>query len=114
MSDTELMSDGSMSDTSDIDFAADFDLIVDFDEAVSQITAIQVSYETSLEKLNWIQDRISQIDPLDGILEELHIETLKEIEETGESSFGNKLIAYLSQKIEARQSGCGKLLDSPL
>lgn len=94
MSDTE-----SISDTSDIDFAADFDLVVDFDEAVNQITAIQSSYEASLERLKWIQDRICQIDPLDTILEELHTEALKEIEDTGESSFGAKLIARLSQKI---------------
>lgn len=94
MSDTE-----SISDTSDIDFAADFDLVVDFDEAVNQITAIQSSYEASLERLKWIQDRIRQIDPLDTILEELHTEALKEIEDTGESSFGAKLIARLSQKI---------------
>ena len=84
------------SDTSDIDFAADFDLIVDFEEAVDQITEIQTSYETSLEKLQWIQEQIRQIDPLDAILEELHAEALKEIEETGESSFGAKLLARLS------------------
>jgi len=90
-SDTE-----TCSDTSDIDFAADFDLIVDFEEAVDQIAEIQTSYETSLEKLQWIQEQIRQIDPLDAILEELHAEALKEIEETGESSFGAKLLARLS------------------
>jgi hypothetical protein len=84
------------SNTSDIDFAADFDLVVDFDEAVHQITTIQSSYETSIEKLQWIQDQIRQVNPLDAILEELHMEALKEIEETGESSFGVKLLARLS------------------
>jgi hypothetical protein len=97
MAESDILSDTeSMSDTSDVDLTADFDDIVD------QITTIQASYETSLEKLQWIQDRIRQIDPLDTILEEFHEEALKEIEETGESSFGSKLIAYLSQKIEAR------------
>ena len=84
------------SNTSDIDFAADFDLVVDFDEAVHQITTIQSSYETSIEKLQWIQDQIRQVNPLDAILEELHAEALKEIEETGECSFGVKLLARLS------------------
>lgn len=88
--------DDSMSDTSDIDFAAEFDLVADFDEAVHQITTIQSSYETSIEKLQWIQDQIRQVNPLDAILEELHMEALKEIEETGESSFGVKLLARLS------------------
>ena len=96
MSDTELMSDVSMSDTSDIDHAAEFDLVADFDEAVNQITTIQVSYEASLKKLEWIQDQIRQVNPLDAILEELHTEALKEIEETGESSFSDKLLARLS------------------
>jgi hypothetical protein len=86
------------SDTSDIDHAAEFDLVADFDEAVNQITAIQVSYETSLEKLQWIQDQIHRVDPLDAILEELHMEALKEIEETGDCSFGTKLLARLSEK----------------
>ena len=88
----------SESDDSDVDLAAEFDLIADFDDAVNQITSLQVSYETSLEKLQWIQDQIHQIDPLDAILEKLHTEALQEIEETGESSFGSKLIASLSQK----------------
>lgn len=86
----------SDSDTSDIDHVAEFDLVADFDEAVNQITTIQSSYETSLEKLQWIQDQIRQVNPLDAILEELHAEALKEIEETGESSFGVKLLARLS------------------
>ena len=86
----------SESDTSDIDHVAEFDLVADFDEAVNQITAIQSSYETSIEKLQWIQDQIRYVDPLDAILEELHMEALKEIEETGESSFGAKLLARLS------------------
>ena len=86
----------SESDTSDIDHAAEFDLVADFDEAVNQITTIQLSYETSLEKLQWIQDQIRQVNPLDTILEELHAEALKEIEETGESSFSDKLLARLS------------------
>lgn len=84
------------SNTSDIDHAAEFDLIADFDEAVNQITIIQVSYEASIEKLQWIQDQIRQVNPLDAILEELHAEALKEIEETGESSFSDKLLARLS------------------
>lgn len=84
------------SNTSDIDHAAEFDLIADFDEAVNQITTIQVSYEASIEKLQWIQDQIRQVNPLDAILEELHAEALKEIEETGESSFSDKLLARLS------------------
>jgi hypothetical protein len=88
----------SDSDTSDVDFNAEFGLVVNFEEAVEHITAIQASYETSLEKLQWVQDQIRQIDPLDTILEELHAEALKEIEETGESSFGAKLIARLSHK----------------
>ena len=86
----------SISDTSDFDHTADFDLVTDFDEAVNQITTIQLSYETSLEKLQWIQDQIRQVNPLDAILEELHAEALKEIEETGESSFGATLIDRLS------------------
>ena len=86
----------SESDTSDIDHAAEFDLVADFDEAVNQITTIQVSYEASLKKLEWIQDQIRQVNPLDAILEELHTEALKEIEETGESSFSDKLLARLS------------------
>ncbi len=86
----------SESDTSDVDHAAEFDLIADFDEAMNQIASLQVSYETSLEKLQWIQDQIHQINPLDAILEELHAEALKEIEETGECSFGVKLLARLS------------------
>jgi hypothetical protein len=92
----DSLSDASMSDTSDIDFAAEFDLVADFDDAANEITAIQASYETSLEKLQWIQDQIRQINPLDAILEELHAEALKEIEETGECSFGAKLLARLS------------------
>lgn len=84
------------SNTSDIDHAAEFDLVADFDEAVNQIETIQLSYETSLEKLQWIQDQIRQVNPLDAILEELHAEALKEIEETGESSFSDKLLARLS------------------
>ena len=84
------------SHTSDIDHAAEFDLVADFDEAVNQIATIQVSYEASLEKLQWIQDQIRQVNPLDAILEELHAEALKEIEETGESSFSDKLLARLS------------------
>ena len=95
MSENDI-SDDSMSDTSDIDFAAEFDLVAEFDEAVNQITTIQSSYETSIEKLQWIQDQIRQVNPLDAILEELHAEALKEIEETGESSFGVKLLARLS------------------
>ncbi len=91
------ISDTSMSDISDIETMIDID--EDFDDIIDQITTIQVSYEASLEKLQWIQDQIRQIDPLDAILEELHAEALKEIEETGESSFGSKLIARLSQKI---------------
>ena len=83
------------SNTSDIDHAAEFDLVADFDEAVHHITSLQVSYEASLEKLQWIQDHINHINPLDAILEELHVEALKEIEETGESSFGAKLLARL-------------------
>ena len=83
-------SDDSISNASDVDFAAEFD------EAVNQITAIQSSYETSIEKLQWIQDQIRYVDPLDAILEELHTEALKEIEETGESSFAAKLLARLS------------------
>jgi hypothetical protein len=86
----------SISDTSTIDFAAEFDLVADFDEVVNQITTIQASYETSIEKLQWIQDQIRQVNPLDAILEELHVEALKEIKETGESSFGTKLLAHLS------------------
>ena len=86
------------SNTSDIDHVAEFDLVADFDEAVNQITAIQLSYETSLEKLQWIQDQIRQVNPLDAILEELHVEALKEIEETGDCSFGAKLLARLSEK----------------
>ena len=86
----------SDSDTSDIDHVAEFDLVADFDEAVNQITTIQLSYETSIEKLQWIQDQIRYVDPLDTILEELHMEALKEIEETGESSFGATLLARLS------------------
>ena len=92
------MSD-TASDTSDIDHAAEFDLVAEFDEVVQHISSLQTSYETSLEKLQWVQDQIRQINPLDAILEELHAEALKEIEETGESSFGAKLIARLSQKI---------------
>lgn len=88
----------SDSDTSDVDHAAEFDLIADFDEAVNQIASLQTSYEASLEKLQWIQDQIRQVNPLDAILEELHTEALKEIEETGESSFSDKLLARLSQK----------------
>lgn len=88
--------DEVMSDTSDIDYATEFDLVADFDEAVNQITTIQVSYEASLEKLKWIQDQIRQVNPLDAILEELHAEALKEIEETGECSFRDKLLARLS------------------
>lgn len=88
----------SESDTSDIDHASEFDLVADFDEAVNQITTIQLSYETSIEKLQWIQDQIHRVDTLDAILEELHAEALKEIEETGESSFGTKLLARLSEK----------------
>ena len=84
------------SNTSDIDHVAEFDLVADFDEAVNQITAIQLSYETSLKKLQWIQDQIRQVNPLDAILEELHVEALKEIEETGDCSFGAKLLARLS------------------
>ena len=90
--------DTLMSDDSDVDHAAEFDLIADFDDTVNQIISLKVSYETSLEKLQWIQDQIRQIDPLDAILEELHAEALEEIEKTGESSFGSKLIARLSQK----------------
>ena len=86
------------SNTSDIDHVAEFDLVADFDEAVQHITSLQTSYETSLEKLQWVQDQIRQINPLDAILEELHVEALKEIEETGESSFGAKLLARLSEK----------------
>lgn len=86
------------SNTSDIDHVAEFDLVADFDEAVNQITAIQLSYETSLKKLQWIQDQIRQVNPLDAILEELHVEALKEIEETGDCSFGAKLLARLSEK----------------
>jgi hypothetical protein len=90
------MSESDISDTSDIDHVAEFDLVADFDEVVHQITAIQSSYETSIEKLQWIQDQIRQVNPLDAILEELHMEALKEIEETGECSFGAKLLARLS------------------
>jgi len=90
------MSESDISDTSDIDHVAEFDLVADFDEAVNQITAIQSSYEISIEKLQWIQDQIRYVDPLDTILEELHMKALKEIEETGESSFGLKLLARLS------------------
>jgi hypothetical protein len=86
----------SESDTSDIDHVAEFDLVADFDEAVNQITTIQTSYETSIEKLQWIQDQIRYVDPLDTILEELHMEALKEIEQTGDCSFGAKLLARLS------------------
>lgn len=92
-----IMSDTS-SNTSDIDHAVEFDLVAEFDEAVQHIVSLQASYETSLEKLQWVQDQIRQINPLDAILEELHAEALKEIEETGESSFGAKLIARLSHK----------------
>ena len=96
-SDTASISDTSDFDhTADFDLVADFDLDTDFDEAVNQITTIQLSYETSLEKLHWIQDQIRQVNPLDAILEELHAEALKEIEETGESSFGATLIDRLS------------------
>jgi hypothetical protein len=93
------MSESDISDTSDIDHVAEFDLVADFEEAVNQITTIQSSYETSIEKLQWIQDQIHHVDPLDAILEELHVEALKEIEETGDCSFGAKLLARLSQKI---------------
>jgi hypothetical protein len=93
------MSEASMSNVSDIDFAAEFDLVAEFEEAVNQITSIQASYETSIEKLQWIQNQIHYVDPLDAILEELHVEALKEIEETGDCSFGAKLLARLSQKI---------------
>jgi hypothetical protein len=89
-------SDDSISNASDIDFAAEFDLVAEFDEVVNQITTIQSSYVTSIEKLQWIQNQIRYVDPLDTILEELHGEALKEIEETGESSFGLKLLARLS------------------
>jgi hypothetical protein len=94
------MSDTTSDTTSDIaSDTSDFDLVADFEESMDHISALQASYETSLEKLHWIQDQIRQINPLDAILEELHAEALKEIEETGESSFGATLLARLSQKI---------------
>ena len=90
------MSESDISDTSDIDHVAEFDLVADFDEAVHHITSLQSSYETSIEKLNWFQDHIRYVYPLDAILEELHMEALKEIEETGECSFGDTLLARLT------------------
>lgn len=91
MSESDTTSDTSASDTSDVDFDADFE------EAVHQITSLHNSYEATLSKLQFIQDQIRRVDPLDAILDELHTEALQEIEETGESSFGAKLIARLTQ-----------------
>ena len=94
------MSDVESDVTSDSD-TSDVDLTADFDEAVNQIEALQSSYETSLERLQWIQTHIGPpIHPLDAILEELHAEALQEIEKTGESSFGAKIMSRLSRKIE--------------
>ena len=80
-------SDTSQSDISDIESISDVDLSNDFDEIVYQITSIQVSYESSIERLQWLQKHINQTIPLDDVLDDLHTKSLQEIEETGKSSF---------------------------
>ena len=89
-------SDTNVSDVSNLSDIANFDLSAEFDDTIQQITSIQTSYDLSLQKLIWIQDHIHSIHPFATILAELHAESLKEIEETGQSSFGSKIITRLS------------------
>jgi len=71
---------------------------LDFDEVIEQITTLAQSYDESIAKLQWICDHPSisvSGTNLDTILDKLHAESLKEIDETGQSSFGRRLIEKL-------------------
>lgn len=92
ISDNESESESIFSTFSDSSFTTDFD------EIIGQITLLQLSYDEALLKLEWIQDHIVETHPLEEILDKLHAESLKEIEETGQSSFGSKILAHLSHK----------------
>ena len=74
--------------------------IGEFDEIMEQITALHQSYEQALNQLAWLQTHIQpsiQIGDreLGELLNELHSHALQEIEETGESSFGTRLLNLL-------------------
>ena len=61
-----------------------------------QIELLQQSYEETEARLSWIKDNVSiQIDgwDLNDILDELHSSALKEIEETGQTSFSSHVLA---------------------
>jgi len=82
-----------MSDTSS---ESDLSIDLDFEEAIMQIELLQQSYEETETRLSWIKDNVSiQIDgwDLNDILDELHISALKEIEETGQTSFSSHVLA---------------------
>jgi hypothetical protein len=82
-----------MSDTSS---ESDLSIDLDFEEAIMQIEILQQSYEETETRLSWIKDNVSiQIDgwDLNDILDELHISALKEIEETGQTSFSSHVLA---------------------
>jgi len=87
------------SDTSDIsDLCVTIDIESEFDEAIEQITSLAQSYNESITKLQWLHAHSSisvNGTDLDAILDELHAESLKEIDETGQSSFGRRLIEKL-------------------
>jgi hypothetical protein len=82
-----------MSDTSS---ESDLSIDLDFEEAIMQIELLQQSYEETETRLSWIKDNVSiQIDgwDLNDILDELHSSALKEIEETGQTSFSSHVLA---------------------
>jgi hypothetical protein len=82
-----------MSDTSS---ESDLSIDLDFEEAIMQIELLQQSYEETEARLSWIKDNVSiQIDgwDLNDILDELHSSALKEIEETGQTSFSSHVLA---------------------
>lgn len=87
------------------DLSSDEEIDLDMDPIIQEIETLHHSIETSLTMLTRLQDQFkNEIKTeikygdrsLDQILDELHSEALKEIESTGQSSFGANIIALFS------------------
>jgi len=91
-----------MSDTNSTSDQSEPEEIDEFDDVIEQLHTLEKSYHESITRLKWIQDHMVSTVLIDGmdldtILDELHAESLQEIEQTGQSSFGSKLIKKLNQ-----------------
>jgi len=90
------------------DSESDYDLDEDFDEILGIMQTIETTHNNALLGLQRLQQQCAQqiritidgvIRDLDEVLDELHTAALKEIEQTGESSFGSSLRSILDQGV---------------